>query len=642
VSDEITPEAARAELRRRAQEELARRRAASVRPPEGRFTVLNPVTPPQGDDRGFVQRAVDSAKEGIHAVGTVAKDIYDTGGAALADPAKLSAAARGIDDVLTAGYGQKFADWASSKRPLGFGGIAPTSTEERAAVPEYRTTGNIGGSFLPNAAGAVGGSAARRILGPLVNRAKGKLAGAGAGVVQSVAGYEASAVPLAAAQATAQGDDVLPAVQRAATDPLGLILSARHGATAGGARGFANRVRDPSTQSGRDLRDIEAVGGRTTMIGEPAKGGGFESPQLSGTPEGKAGSHEVGRRAVADIEGHNTSKLAAAREQYGYEMDGILGENARKRFVPEKAHAVLDDMINRNTTSNGKVIDPSIGKFVEDARGLLSTTYGFKRAPDLPIHDIAGQTATTKAGVRSEVPAVLVEDMIKVKQAITDKAQWGTPATPDNAPFRVLAKALAEDAAQVDPRIADLNKRYGKTMEGLKEANDILFGSRKADLSDSAGRDRRGEMKFVRAGGDSDAALGEAPQLDRLAALDPKYAEWVVLAKAKNAAERLRYGTSVPGSTNIGNAFAVPARQAAARGAGAVVGGALGGIGGAVAGQAVGGLAGNLPQARVRIGLPIAERVAKGGPGFKGGLAADQLINAIRRRKRNAVQEAQE
>jgi hypothetical protein len=183
---------------------------------------------------GFFGRAAQSIRSGAHAVKTVAKDVATHPIDTLGNPAKRRELERGVDDMVTLGYGQKLAARIGNALgdkpetalgPETFGGapVANTQAADQAAAPEYRPVGQLAGAFIPGAAAAAGkaGGALAARLAP----------GAGIlpGAVRGLAGYEATAPALAALGAGAEGHRTA-AAEQAGGDPLGLLMS-----TAGGA-----------------------------------------------------------------------------------------------------------------------------------------------------------------------------------------------------------------------------------------------------------------------------------------------------------------------------------------------------------------------------------------------------------------------
>lgn len=428
---------------------------------------------------------------------------------------------------------------------------------------------------------------------------------------------------------------------------------------------------------------------------EPVQGGVYESPEMTDLKKGRAGVNEAANNAQESMRGHNRQKLGTARSDYGTELDSILQENATKRVRPHGAYDALDKMEAENKTSDGKVIDASKARFVADIRALLTskvkaegivppgpeetpTAAGVRprmsgradaplknlppgvnnikisTAGDVPLNKLPGvpglsdpdltagldKTMQVNPEAKPEVvgsgrtidaPVVRVDDMLKVKKYIDTKADWANPATAESRPYRELYKALATDAEAVDARIGPLNKKFGQTTEGLKDANDILYGKHKADIADREAASKHATLKLGRIGDDTQAATSEAAQLEKLRKMDPKYAEMLRLIEAKKAQERLRYG-----APEVSTGMEKGQHNAAQHGARHVLAGALGLSTGhplAIApALALANAMQNPLAIDLRLKLPMAEAASRINPS-KGGLAGMQVAREHDRKK---------
>lgn len=303
-------------------------------------TFQRDITPQKGE--GFFKRAFKSIAHGGDALSKVAGDVIETKGASLAEPAKRRQALRGLDDVVTLGYGQKLAARAgnalgdapeaalgpetfgiqSAKADsfadtfakagagpldaaamlgkaalLSSGGddVANTQDKDQEVAPEYRTATQLVGGFVPGA-----GQLAARAGGKLIGKvpglsAGGPVTGAAAGIVKGVAGYEATAPVTAALSAGAEGRR-LEAAHEAATDPLGLIM-----AGAGGATGESLKVATEKSKGAkaRELIEREGQGAKVTPF-SPGKGGVFDD-QLKGLPANDRGIGAAAKRGAVEI-----------------------------------------------------------------------------------------------------------------------------------------------------------------------------------------------------------------------------------------------------------------------------------------------------------------------------------------------------
>lgn len=159
---------------------------------------------------------------GARAVGgAVDRGVLNT----LADPHHRREFERGLSDMITLGYAEKLANRVDP-------GYAKTAQGDAEAAPDDRALGRTVGMFSPGAGSAiakVGGKVAGAALGDVVAATRAGTAAVGA--AKGVAAYEATA-PLTAALSTDAEGDRLGAAYRAATDPLGLAVSAAGGAVA--------------------------------------------------------------------------------------------------------------------------------------------------------------------------------------------------------------------------------------------------------------------------------------------------------------------------------------------------------------------------------------------------------------------------
>src|SRR6185312_10635410 len=227
------------------------------------------------DGRNFLHRAADSVVHGVKAVAHVGSDVAHHPLDTLKDPAKRRELERGIDDMVTLGYGQKLAEHVTGDPLLS----AEQESRDAAAAPDYRTAGNAVGAFTPGAASEIG-KGAGKLVDLAVPAGVGGVAGNAA---RAVGAYEVAAPTTAALSANAAGDR-LHAAREAATDPAGLVMSGlggvggREGARTGRAEGRRSAGWRPHARLRRSLRPGarrgagERQGDRSRGEGERAKG----------------------------------------------------------------------------------------------------------------------------------------------------------------------------------------------------------------------------------------------------------------------------------------------------------------------------------------------------------------------------------
>lgn len=664
------------------------------------------------------------------------------------NPNKRHEFERGVADAVTLGYGNRIADAASRslqpqvpraladlvKNPEAVAELQrdPNWNPDQEAVlaPGYRLTGQVAGAFLPNPIIKAAGIASAP-LGRALNAipAKGAIPGAILGAAKGVGTYEATAPVMAGLAADSEGDR-FGAALRAAKNPLAIALGAGFGAFGGAARGSANQIRDPLTQTGRDLQAIEAVGGEVRPFGEPARGGEFESPEMQGLDKGRAGRHQLAAKSVDRVLAANDEQYHAAQQSWGETADNILADHGDETHFATKTHDILDKLEQDNQV-NGVVGDEKLANAIQKARAMLKAPEGAApHAPAEPPSDVK-QLLVLREGAKSPMVRDAIDAQIKaaggdipegvggtkverpgggrkppapeVQQFayddITGKMEpvenpygphhldkWdvaGQPQTERNTPplkmqfdptqvgpapdlspvspetatgvkvrdfikartiinrlardtqdpserhaFGAILDAMKADAQDIDPRIAQLNADYAKQMQSLTATNDALFGQVKPVVKVTEGVKQSAAARMDRIGEDTKPGMRAEPRMERFSEARPSNAREAALNRAKQAAERLRYGEPQT-STGLEGTIARGAHRATASTIGAATGGALGHVPGAIAGYGVGKLLENLPQAKVRIGLPVADVVSRNVNGYSA-IPANRIMELSR------------
>jgi len=584
--------------------------------------------PPSIEEPGFFGRALNTIQQGAHAVKTVGSELATHPIDTLADPSKRHQFERGMGDVLTAGLANKVAGAiGDAAGDAGEANLRATEAEDNARNPEYRTAGNIAGFVAPNPFGKLGAATAERALGGLAAKTSGKLAGAGLGAAKGLVSYEASAVPLAAARAAGEGESPWAAATRAATDPMGLALSAGGGAVGGAARGEANHMRDPSTPQGRDLAAIAAVGGKVNAIGEPVTHGAFETPELKESGPGLPGQQKLAAESVGRTVARNEAALHGAVDAWDAKANAILADHHPDEIYRADATHAAVDALDKSNTHNGVVGSDRVAAATDKVRRMLTSQTGEV--------DRAASMQAGKVVYKAE-PGGSVADLMGVRKLVN--SMWKHTQEPaEKYVYGQALKSLAEDAAKVDPRIGELNAEYRATMQQLTETNDALFGQQKPRAKITEGTKQTAAQRMARVGQDDRPGLAADPRMEKFANASPENAHEVALMRAKNAAERLRYGAPQL-STNLERGLERAVEHGAAKGVGAVVGGALGGVPGAIVGHGAGALVRSLPQAKVRIGLPAADVAAHRINGSSGKAAV--VLAREEQRRRDATRAA--
>jgi hypothetical protein len=556
---------------------------------------------------------------GAHGVYDAARHPIDT----LTDPSKRRELERGVDDMVTLGAGQKVAGWLGRK--LGDSpdvDLQATQGQDAASAPGYRAGGNLVGAVIPGAAslaGKGGAALAERALGGVA--AHGAMSGAAMGAARGVLGYEAGAVPAAAAQAAIAGQSPLDAAREAATNPLGLALAGGGGAIGGAGRGAAAKIRDPKHLTGRVLQDVEAGGGRVRMFGKPVEGGVFEAPELTDLKEGRAGVNELAQRSVGRIVQAHGDRLAQAREAFGEAADQIIAEQGDRHVPTLNTHQALDAVDAENTV-NGIVGNDRVASATAKLRQMLTTDTG---QLDAQASAAAGKPITVQA------PAVKAGDLIKTRKLVN--RMWRQTQDPsEKHVFGQALNGLAEDAAAVDPRIGQMNATFKQEMQQLSQANDALFGRAKPDIRDTEGARAAAAGRLGRLGDDTQAGTLGEDRMRHASEASPDVAREALLNRSKKAQERLRYGGAGETSTSIESGMGRAVERGAHKIGGAVLGHAVGGpLGGFLGAEAAGAV--NNPLAlKLRLGLPAAEAAGRAA-GARSGVAVNRLTEVARQRR---------
>jgi hypothetical protein len=461
--------------------------------------VAAPAEPPK-DDRGFFARAYDSVTSGAKSVGNVAADQWDLaaraithpidtfgtpeGRAAAAEqsiitnPAKRREFERGVDSMVTLGYGQKAAHAledtafgrAWNKLTMGEGGGGGLSEEQeaadRTAAPDYRPAGQIAGSFMPGAAsgiakvaGKVAAPIAKAVApaGAAVVKKLASVPGAGGvlatgadaagGAVKSALGYEFAAVPAAALSADAEGHR-LEAAGAAASDPAGLLISGGIGAVPIIARGITRpaleklRATAPEVEASARKRAVKDLGKDITAA---------EGPKATVTDQ----------KRIAEV----NDRLFDLTLQKP-ELRKVFGESAEKalpkvRAIKKEIAGPLDklyDSVDAKTGGGIKLSDIT-GDLRARADELATKRLGLedaKRLRALADQFDEAYLPKTKPLAEGEVPASPVDD---VADQLFDLKK-----------LREKAKGVSADA--LDKEIAELE---AKAPAG---ANDVRIPTR--------------------------------------------------------------------------------------------------------------------------------------------------------------------
>lgn len=590
----------------------------------------------------------------IHPIGT------------MTNPHKRRELVRGVDDMVTLGYGQEASDALVNfaRKHAAYPGQADAvlgpsmsemAPEDAREAPGFRAGGQIGGMFMPGATSAVakgGGKLAANTLGRIPT--PGPLSGAAMGGARAALGYEASAPVIAGLHAGSSGHR-LQAAQDAAKDPTGLALSVALGAAGGAGRGEATSIRSPQRESGRVIQDVAAAGGKIKPFGQPTRGGLYESPEMQNLPEGRQGVNALADKSATRIESANAARLKAAREQYGDTVDAVIMEHGDQPHPTTNAHAALDQMEAENTVKAGRpdavVGDPGVHAAIGRVRSMLSQSgdidevatlaNALKRqgvnparlSPPQRQQILSSLPPDSPLIVRRTSPLVTAEDMVKSRKLVRQLANNAPMPTEQRVYQRVLS-GMDQDAEAIDPRIRGMNAEFSKAMAPIEQSNEIIFGKKGRDPEVSVAQKATGSARLGRIGDDTQSATVRDPSIQRFEALGPEYANETRIMRAKKAQEKLRRGEPET-STSIEKGQARGGRTYKRT---VALGLALPGVG-VPLGYALDKWAENPLANKIRLGLPASDVAGK--LTGESGVGADAIGRLARKRGKKKREETE-
>jgi hypothetical protein len=423
-------------------------------------------------------------KGGAQAVGESIAHPLDT----IQDPSRRRQFERGMDDMLTLGYGQKFAARVGNALgdkpdvafgPETFGGGAPvanTQGADQAAAPEFRSLGNIVGGVAPGATSAIGGAGTRaaRALGPELASGSRALT-AGLGAARGVAGYELSA-PIAAGLSADAAGDRLGAARAAATDPMGVALAGVGGAAAAGAEG---RVKDrivkdvPHGEATAKLSTAKKFAARIGEDGEHLDSLLARDPQLEKTLALDANPRPGKVQKIAQ---DRIEKLSTTTEPM-YKAIGDVDISAiDKRFEALREEAKAAGNIER--------IGP-----IDKARASLASTYGKDGAvppgtvlPARSVRNFAnGIGEAAFSGDAAAPPKTRVRAQRDLYRAVTDVIEDAASKAP-GVDLNALKQANRDMSILIPMRDA-LKERAAKETVGRTSLYSLLKGNVKGTIT---------------------------------------------------------------------------------------------------------------------------------------------------------------
>lgn len=346
--------------------------------------------------------------------------------------------------------------------------------------------------------GGAGGALAGKVLAPIAKGVIGRIAASGlTGAASGAAG--------GASDAAVQGRDVAD--------------EAKSGAVLGGALGVGGRVLGEGISAGQKLvRKIPWVG--DYLAAKDA--GTYARPDMARLPGNEAGVQQVVDRAQTTMTARNAEKLGQAGTAYAAEA------GAAKAAIPEQSSQAAVDKLYELSASNrsvrsGKIRDADLEKAINETFERLDI------GPDGNVH---------------------IDDLLAARRRIGDLAEFNSPATKDNRPFREIYKSLNDTIENPGLRAADAkfsgqkaeSERFTDVLTGTEEGN-ISRGVRADGTPDvRAAKERTAAARLKRLGDSTVAGTTEARQLEEIRNMDPAYAEQMALVEAQKAKAATAFG----------------------------------------------------------------------------------------------------
>ena len=451
----------------------------------------------QQPEPGFFDRAVASVKRGVGAVSTVGSDLVRDPFGTLRDPSKRRELERGIDDVVTLGYGQRLAarvgnalgdvergtSLNETRRFSGSPTTGDTSTpsaveaQDAANAPDYRVAGNVAGSFLPNPIAKVGGALAGRVFRgvptPSIPSATAM------GIAKGLGAYEATAPVSAALSADASGHR-LDAARAAATDPLGVVASAAGGAVAGGG---SHAVKN--SQGGKARQFIEKRGGRVGVT-TPGSGAPFDEMAVKGTSDAAIG--EQAQLSAENVrKGLDDYRQRVASDPYNEAVSAITPEKSSQLVDVQDVYSKMVEGYYHPGTS------PEVAAKLKHQLDIIDARYRHKDGSVLMTEDHLNGLRKTLAEMGQ------VGESTKAKLSPLQEAYVEAKRLVDQGPYAEANARYAAGTRDADEslRLMDI-KRSHKPEPPTADINKIrLKGNRRGQNTVTAGADKPKVDRFV-------------------------------------------------------------------------------------------------------------------------------------------------
>jgi hypothetical protein len=270
----------------------------------------------------------------------------------------------------------------------------------------------------------------------------------------------------AAQEGAAGRDPVSGALTGAAT---GAGLGVVGGVIGRAATAVRDKIRSDKSQLGRGIQASERLYGDDAVGVMGAKG-------REGLDKGERGIAQLGREGADEL--HDVGEQA--RRAAGQEYDAAVKNLGYKEVDPMILRIGLDNAIRSTEAKNGTVLFPELRNRLDLARKALDNP-GAQGA--------AGSADTLFAGVGGD--KVPLEDVLKIKRMLDDSANWGMPATPEQAQLRKAATSFADLINRTDPALGEAQKRYAGRMAELERYHGGLYGKEEPAIPDTGVMKRR-------------------------------------------------------------------------------------------------------------------------------------------------------
>lgn len=324
-------------------------------------------------------------------------------------------------------------------------------------------------------------------------------------------------------------------------------------ATVGGVMaGYLGLMGDALSSAGsatsRAIRDPRTVTGGYIDVLDRTKNY-RQSPEFNDLKEGVPGISQQAMRKGGELGELQARKYADLNNQWQKGHEAIANRN--EPIDVSAIHKAYRGMIKR--FSNENVANPDVAAQVGVSKGNLSRATSNRIEPVEDIAgDVVGYRRVTKEGpggeqvpVQDISPVATLDDLILEKQRIKDLAEFGTPKTKENAPFRNMYKTLVGAIKTVSPEMASVDEQFMKGAQKLEDSNAIIFNKESPNITTDSVQARRAAANNLRQGlGDTVAGGLRTDDLETIRQMGPEYAKAVDDVLAKVAHEGTRFGFS--------------------------------------------------------------------------------------------------